>query len=157
MMNQPPSNTVDPDRLLSRGVITGDPASLKLFGCACCRRIWEILPDVSRRAVEVRERYEKGEATQAGCTTAMKLACSTRDELRAPVRFAQNVDDRAPNFAPLWAAGAASNACRGNWAAAAKLAAYAAACTSDDYEAGYRQERQAQCELFLTSGASQTA
>src|SRR5262245_28435572 len=30
---------------------------LRLFACACCRRIWRLLPPVARRAVAAAERY----------------------------------------------------------------------------------------------------
>src|SRR5262249_34744592 len=33
---------------------------LRLFGCACCRRLWPLLDDRSRRGVEASEQYADG-------------------------------------------------------------------------------------------------
>ena len=52
----------DPDRMLK---LVGDRASarkLRLFACACCRRVWHLLHPNSRRAVEVMERFVDGQA-----------------------------------------------------------------------------------------------
>lgn len=36
---------------------------LRLFACACCRRIWGWLGEKSRHAIEVTERYLEGRAS----------------------------------------------------------------------------------------------
>src|SRR5438034_4296341 len=53
---------------------------LRLFACACCRRLWHLLPDKrSRRAVRTSERYADGHATEAelrkASHTAWQAAC----------------------------------------------------------------------------------
>jgi hypothetical protein len=55
----------DPAPVLS---FLGERASkhqCRYFIAACCRRIWHLLPEASRRAVEVGERYAGGRATYA--------------------------------------------------------------------------------------------
>src|SRR5262245_22728431 len=48
---------------------------LRLFACACCRLVWDELPDWrSRRVVEVVERFLEGEATEAELKRAARLA-----------------------------------------------------------------------------------
>jgi hypothetical protein len=36
---------------------------MRLFGCACCRRIWRLIPEAWAAAVEASERQADGEAT----------------------------------------------------------------------------------------------
>ena len=36
---------------------------LRLFSCACCRRIWYLLAEQSREAVEIAEGYADGEVS----------------------------------------------------------------------------------------------
>src|SRR5579871_3949000 len=36
---------------------------LRLFACACCRRVWDLLGEPRRRVVEVAERVIEGQAT----------------------------------------------------------------------------------------------
>jgi hypothetical protein len=71
---------LDPSRLLqflrSRYAYPAEKASnrkLRLFACACCRRIWHLLTDDrSRRAVELSEMYADGFVTQEEVEAAGK-------------------------------------------------------------------------------------
>ena len=48
---------------------------LRLFTCACCRRVWPFLPDQrSREAVEVAERYADGMASDERLALARDAA-----------------------------------------------------------------------------------
>src|SRR6516162_594044 len=59
---------------------------LRLFGCACCRRVWGWLTtEFARKAVEVAERYADKEASEDELTDAYETAMKT-----------------APHFAPGW-------------------------------------------------------
>jgi hypothetical protein len=64
----------DPEEML-KFVGTQEGASerkLRLFGVACCRRIWHLLPDeCCRRLVEVSERYADGDATREELEAAL--------------------------------------------------------------------------------------
>jgi hypothetical protein len=42
------------------GRLWSTPRSRRLFACACCRRIWDMLPDTAHRALEASERYADG-------------------------------------------------------------------------------------------------
>lgn len=48
----------------------------RLFSCACYRRIWHKLPEVSRQTVEVAERFVDGKATSVELRSARQLVMS---------------------------------------------------------------------------------
>jgi hypothetical protein len=51
----------DPDKMLRYLACRASDRKLRMFGCACCRRIWPLLTDpASRRAVESAEAYADG-------------------------------------------------------------------------------------------------
>ena len=122
---------------------------LGIFGCLCCRRVWEYLTDDRlRMAIEYRERFERGEITNDEMDTVAVNARVARKAIRAGYP-SHDTDEFSPASAPAWAAGAASNAAYGNYVAASKLAAWAAACMSLlDWQSAYDAERASQCELL---------
>ena len=56
----PPKNPID---MLYVPLGEGRKRKFRLFACACCRRLWHLLADESRHAIQVTERYADGNAT----------------------------------------------------------------------------------------------
>jgi hypothetical protein len=44
---------------------------LRLFGCACARMVWDLLPTDARSAVAISERFASGQATESGLDAAV--------------------------------------------------------------------------------------
>src|SRR4051812_17877837 len=96
----------DPGELMEVAVARGwvSPRKLRLWACACCRRIWPLLvSECSRRAVEVAERFADGLATEA----ERAAAC---DSSLAELTFADDGGDRPEAVGWGEAAFAASDA-----------------------------------------------
>jgi hypothetical protein len=90
---------------------------LRLFGCACCRRIWDWLPDAkSQAAVEVSERFADGVASEGELMAAMLAAWDSGPHgwgvakksawyaARAGMEAALNLTGAKATGAPRWPA-----------------------------------------------------
>jgi hypothetical protein len=59
---------------------------LRLLACACCRRIWDLIPPACRAGVPTAERFADGLATPEELADAFATAASVRDRVRGPSR-----------------------------------------------------------------------
>jgi hypothetical protein len=67
--------STDPEAMLEHLGHRADPRKLRLFGCACCRRIWPLLTDSrSKLAVEVAEAFADGNTTERELKDAAREA-----------------------------------------------------------------------------------
>ncbi len=60
-----------------------DPVSdrkLRLFSCACCRRIWHLIPPYHRKTVEVAERFADGRATREELFRSYQITRETPED-----------------------------------------------------------------------------
>jgi len=117
-----------------------------LFACACCRRIWSLMPDErSRRVIELRERHVDGFVTDDEIWQGMKAANQARNDAREPFRSLSDFDERGPECAPAWAAAAAST----NWATAVRFVLNAISCVEPEKrKIAHQNEEAALCRLL---------
>jgi hypothetical protein len=123
-------------RWLRRAAPGPEGRKLRLFACACCRRIWPLLSDPrSRSAVETAEQFAEGRAPRAELFAAWVAAGQAAEEVEA---FGE---------AFRWAAGAALAAASAEaWAAWG--AAWATAAARQRATGSGAAERAAQCDLL---------
>jgi hypothetical protein len=101
----------DPTRILEflggrflHGNTSERQRNLRLFNCACCRRIWHLLTDErSRKAVEIAERYADGLASDDEADNAMREADQAWRDFERDNPDRHEYADRAANCG-RWAA-----------------------------------------------------
>jgi hypothetical protein len=78
----------DPAPMLRRVRFRGLTREFTLFGCGCCRRVWDLLLDEYRRAVEATERFARGEIGRAEWEAAFEVPQARMAGLVGPAREA---------------------------------------------------------------------
>lgn len=82
----------EPERMLRFLRGRASDRKWRLFACACCRLIWEQIPDLrSRRAVEVAESFVDGAATAAELEQAHRLAAERAADTTEVLHLAAGV------------------------------------------------------------------
>jgi hypothetical protein len=65
---------VDPEPMVYALAADRHQRELRLFAVACVRRVWHLLPDGCRAAVEASERFAEGKVTEAELAAAVAVA-----------------------------------------------------------------------------------
>ncbi len=104
----------DPQTMLPFLQERGSRRKLRLFGCACCRRVWHLLvDDRSKRAVEVAERYADDTNAVGELTIAERQANEAeRNECDLAAYAARLMLDSNPFKAALYGSGSLAAAVR---------------------------------------------
>jgi hypothetical protein len=116
-------NATDPEPMLGFLRGSGSPRKLRLFACALCRVLWDLLSDPrSRAAVEVAERFADGAATGEELAAARAGARKARGPADLPSGVARQVTETAAEAAAVvaWEAaeGVAEGMAEATWRAA---------------------------------------
>jgi len=106
-----------------------DDRTLRLFACACCRLVWDLIGEAGKEAVVVAERFAEGRATNRELIAAHKLAAQSgrvvADTL--PRAYAISRDEGEAAFAAVRGLEAAAGAAGG---LASEAASQASVCTA---------------------------
>jgi hypothetical protein len=117
--------------------------TLRLFACACCRRVWDLLDDNHRRSVEMIEAYVRA-PTPNGLRAARRVRWAAGNQKSVDYdRLSRAVPRDRSACLVAWARNIASSAV---WQAADKNPAKAAKC--------HREVAQAVHSIRLAEGVS---
>jgi hypothetical protein len=130
--------STDPEAMLQFLAGRVSDRKLRLFACACCRRVWHLVTaEDSRRAIEVSERYAEGRAGLRELSAALVLAAATPD------RAAYFAASRNP-AKTVWEACAAANDLAVDAATREDRAAVVDPATANRFEAAQARARAAE-------------